>query len=114
MAPFVPRQRKRRVLDRQRAQKRQNQLAKNGVDGEDGGDANAVEILPAEEEARLVKKRELREAIRSEQPGMSGKKRKRLDKYIVGHHDFISCDILSFFWNISPFLPENEKWAVFE
>lgn len=82
MAPFVPRQRKRRVLDRQRAQKRQNQLAKD--DDDEIKESNTIEILPAEENAKLVKKRELRDAIRREQPAMSGKKKKRLDKYIVG------------------------------
>lgn len=72
MAPFVPRQRKHK--NRQRAQ--------SGA-AENGSDPNAFEILPASVKERDEKKNALKEALRSQQPKMSSKKKKRLDKYIV-------------------------------
>ena len=103
MAPYVPRQRKRRVLDRQRAQKRQNLLDRENGEGENnvGEDSNAVEILPQEERERIERKNGMKEAIREEirreGGGVSGKKRKRLDKYIVGSCFFSPHTVLSYF-----------------
>jgi hypothetical protein len=51
-----------------------------------GVDANAAEILPTEKREREDKKRVMKEQLIAEQQGegkMSGKKKKRLDKYIV-------------------------------
>ncbi|KAJ4287581.1 putative ATP-dependent RNA helicase DHR1 [Kalmusia sp. IMI 367209] len=71
MPRFVPRQRKHKVLARQSAA------------GDDAPDANAAEILPAEQRARQEKKKAMKEEIVAESKGkMSGKKKKRLDKYI--------------------------------
>lgn len=77
MPKFVPRQRKHKVLARQ----------KHG-DAAGGpapaSDANAAEILPAERQERELRKKALREELERESAGkMSGKKRKRLEKYIV-------------------------------
>ena len=72
MSPFVPRQRKHKVLQRQKDQRRRRIV--------ENGDPNAAEILPAEEAER---KTELRDTIRAEAPQISSKKKKRLDKYIV-------------------------------
>ncbi|GAB1314921.1 putative ATP-dependent RNA helicase DHR1 [Madurella fahalii] len=72
MAPakkFVPRQRKRKVLDRQRAG------ATVGVD------TNAVEITPAQQAEAEDKRAKLREELRPEGK-VSSKKAKRLEKYI--------------------------------
>ena len=72
MPKFVPRQRKHKVLARQ----------KQGNGGTQ--DANAEVILPRERQEREGKKKALKEEIIQEAQGkMSGKKRKRLDKYIV-------------------------------
>ena len=73
MAPFVPRERKHKK--RQRAQNGSAEL---------GSDPNALEILPASVTERNEKKNALKEALRNQQPRMSSKKQKRLDKYIVG------------------------------
>ena len=83
MAKFVPRQRKHKVLQRQ---KRFN----NRHVGEDAC-TNGLEILPAVAAEREKKKNEMKAAIKHEQPVMSSKKRKRLDKYIVGKSRFPSC-----------------------
>lgn len=75
MPKFVPRQRKHKVLAR-----RKNATGdSNGAD-----DANAAEILPVEQQERNAKKAALKEELTKEsQSKMSGKKKKRLDKYIV-------------------------------
>ncbi|XXG99824.1 hypothetical protein Hte_006165 [Hypoxylon texense] len=79
MPKFVPRQRKHKVLAREKAQ--QN-------DTKDGGaappqpDSNALEILPDAQKAdREAKRAQLREELRG-QVKVSGKKAKRLEKYI--------------------------------
>ena len=72
MAPFVPRQRKHRKRQRE----------ERGVG--DGSDPNAVEILPTSVKEMNIKKSALKKELRSQQPKMSSKKQKRLDKYIVG------------------------------
>ncbi|KAK3359755.1 P-loop containing nucleoside triphosphate hydrolase protein [Lasiosphaeria hispida] len=76
MAPtFVPRQRKRKVLDRQRAEAR-------GTRAPDNEDSNVLEIT-SEQQAEVDKKRaELRQALRPDGSKVSGKKAKRLEKYI--------------------------------
>ncbi|KAF2183939.1 P-loop containing nucleoside triphosphate hydrolase protein [Zopfia rhizophila CBS 207.26] len=74
MPKFVPRQRKHKVLARQQ---------RNGGKREGGADVNAAEILPAEKKEREERKRALKEELLRESQGkMSGKKKKRLDKYI--------------------------------
>ena len=73
MPKFVPRQRKHKVIARQKSRPDTEQ-----------DDANTSEILPQEERARADKKEALKSQLMSEAQGkMSGKKKKRLDKYIV-------------------------------
>lgn len=77
MPKFVPRIRKHKVLARQ---KQESERESAGT-----YDANTVEILPADKREREEKKRALREQLAIENAGkMSGKKKKRLDKYIAG------------------------------
>lgn len=74
MAPYVPRQRKHRVLARERA----GQPSATAV-----GQSNQEIIVPLSQSEREEKKRKLREELRSQQPPkISSKKQKRLDKYI--------------------------------
>jgi len=73
MPKFVPRQRKHKVLARQKTQAH-----------EAAADTNATEILPQDEQERAQKKAALKDELTRESQGkMSGKKKKRLDKYIV-------------------------------
>ncbi|KAI0898080.1 P-loop containing nucleoside triphosphate hydrolase protein [Annulohypoxylon nitens] len=79
MPKFVPRQRKHKVLARQKAQEKV---------GQDEGlapsqpDSNAPEILPdAQKQVREAKRAQLREELKGEVK-VSGKKAKRLEKYI--------------------------------
>ncbi|KAI1080642.1 P-loop containing nucleoside triphosphate hydrolase protein [Whalleya microplaca] len=79
MPKFVPRQRKHKVLAREKAQQ-------NGA--HDGGaapsqaDSNALEILPdAQKIAQDAKRAQLREKLKGD-ANVSGKKAKRLEKYI--------------------------------
>lgn len=77
MPKFVPRQRKHKVLQRQKTSTSHSKA-------QDDGDTNAVEI-PSSAQAEKEKKRaELKRAISADQPHVSSKKKKRLDKYIVG------------------------------
>lgn len=71
MAKFVARDRKKR---RRKVDKSQ-----------DGGvlDTNVVEVIPTAASEKEKKKREIKDSIRAQQPAMSSKKAKRLDKYIV-------------------------------
>ncbi|KAL2135420.1 hypothetical protein VTI74DRAFT_8653 [Chaetomium olivicolor] len=71
---FVPRQRKRKVLDRQRAQGR----ATHDVEA----DSNALEITPAQQAETEQKRAQLREQLRPDGVKVSSKKAKRLEKYI--------------------------------
>jgi ATP-dependent RNA helicase DHX37/DHR1 len=72
MPKFVPRQRKHKVVARQKAPA--NDLP---------ADANAEQILPVEQRERDEKRRAMKdELVRESQSKMSGKKKKRLDKYI--------------------------------
>ncbi|TPX20374.1 putative ATP-dependent RNA helicase DHR1 [Coccidioides immitis] len=70
MPKFVPRQRKHKVL------------AREGKAALPQEDTNAAEVLPVSKVEREEKLRLLREELRAQQPKISGKKQKRLDKYI--------------------------------
>lgn len=74
MAPFVSRQRKHK--------KRQRAGRDDG--GESGANSNTLEILPPSTKGKEDKETALKDALRAEQPKMSSRKQKRLDKYIVG------------------------------
>ncbi|KAI0007387.1 P-loop containing nucleoside triphosphate hydrolase protein [Xylariaceae sp. FL0662B] len=79
MHKFVPRQRKHKVLARERA--RQNG-AHNGGAAPAQGDSNALEILPdTQKVAQEAKRAQLREELKGDVK-VSGKKAKRLEKYI--------------------------------
>ncbi|KAK4155490.1 P-loop containing nucleoside triphosphate hydrolase protein [Chaetomidium leptoderma] len=71
---FVPRQRKRRVLDRERAQEK----ATHDV----GADSNTLEITPAQQAESEQKRVQLREELRPRGVKVSSQKAKRLEKYI--------------------------------
>ncbi|KAI0133101.1 P-loop containing nucleoside triphosphate hydrolase protein [Hypoxylon sp. NC0597] len=76
---FVPRQRKHKVLARQKAQQNGTQ---DGGDAPSQLDSNALEILPdAQKAEREAKRAQLREELKG-QVKVSGKKAKRLEKYI--------------------------------
>ncbi|KAL8734556.1 MAG: hypothetical protein Q9166_001456 [cf. Caloplaca sp. 2 TL-2023] len=70
MAKFVPRDRKKR---RRRTEKSHN---------EEAPDTNVVEVIPTPASEKEKKKKEIKDSIRAQQPSMSSKKSKRLDKYI--------------------------------
>jgi hypothetical protein len=71
MPKFVPRQRKHKAIAR-----RKHSIPQD--------DANTAEILPEAERERAEQKRALKdELLRETQGKISGKKKKRLDKYIV-------------------------------
>ena len=72
MPQFKPRQRKHKARKR----------LSDGTGAEN--DTNAAEILPAGQRERRLKHEEMKESLRAQQPKMSSKKQKRLDKYIVG------------------------------
>ncbi|KAI9813769.1 MAG: putative ATP-dependent RNA helicase DHR1 [Pycnora praestabilis] len=74
MPKFVPRQRKHK--------NRQKEVQHGGPREQGGGDSNATEILPPSKSEKEEKRRRLKEEMRSQQPKMSSKKQKRLDKYI--------------------------------
>jgi ATP-dependent RNA helicase DHX37/DHR1 len=71
MPKFVPRQRK------QKARRREAQS------GDAPQDTNALEITPLSKDEKEERRRKLREELRAQQPKISSKKQKRLDKYIV-------------------------------
>ncbi|KAF2688507.1 P-loop containing nucleoside triphosphate hydrolase protein [Lentithecium fluviatile CBS 122367] len=78
MPIFVPRQRKHKVLARQKHHGRSNSAGDGGV-----ADPNATEILPPEQREREERKAAIKgELVREAQGRMIGKKKKRLDKYI--------------------------------
>jgi hypothetical protein len=71
---FVPRQRKHKVIARQKAASARDAAL----------DANTEEILPLEQQEHNQKKAALKEdLVRESQGKVTGKKKKRLDKYIV-------------------------------
>lgn len=71
MPKFIPRDRK--------ARRKKDRRSRN----DEVSDTNAAEILPIPSSEKESKKKELRDSIRAQQPSMSSKKAKRLDKYIV-------------------------------
>ena len=73
MPRFLPRQRKHKVRKRLEQD--------NGI--RNGGDSNAAEILPINITEKETKRQDLKTALRAQQPKISSKKQKRLDKYIV-------------------------------
>ncbi|KAL8993190.1 MAG: hypothetical protein Q9169_006534 [Polycauliona sp. 2 TL-2023] len=70
MARFVPKDRKKR--------RRKN----DKIQSSEVLDTNVVEVIPKAASEKEKKKNEIRESIRAQQPAMSSKKAKRLDKYI--------------------------------
>jgi hypothetical protein len=73
---FVPRQRKHKAIARQKAAASRDAAT---ID-----DANTAEILPLEQQERNQKKAALKdELVRESQGKVTGKKKKRLEKYIV-------------------------------
>ena len=71
MAKFIPKDRKKR---------------RSKIDKPLGGvvvDTNVVEVIPTPSSEKERRKREIKDSIRAQQPRMSSKKAKRLDKYIV-------------------------------
>ncbi|KAH7310085.1 P-loop containing nucleoside triphosphate hydrolase protein [Rhexocercosporidium sp. MPI-PUGE-AT-0058] len=75
MGKFVPRQRKHKVKERERREKAGGLLDATV-------DSNAVEIIPAAKTEHEEKKRRMREEIEKQGPKISGKKAKRLEKYL--------------------------------
>ncbi|PGH31285.1 ATP-dependent RNA helicase DHX37/DHR1 [[Emmonsia] crescens] len=69
MPKFVPRQRKHK-----NKQKENNPTSQQ--------DTNVTELAPVPKSEKEEKRRKLREELRAQQPKISGKKQKRLDKYI--------------------------------
>ncbi|KAF3490623.1 Ecm16p [Arthroderma uncinatum] len=69
MPKFVPRQRKHKARDRENQPKQPQ-------------DTNAAEVAPVSKEEKEEKRRKLKEELRAQQSKISGKKQKRLDKYI--------------------------------
>lgn len=74
MPRFVPRQRKHKARER---------LTRHGYQPEKGLDSNPAEIVPPSKNEKEEKRQSLKTMLRSQQPIMSSKKKKRLDKYIV-------------------------------
>lgn len=73
MPKFVPRIRKHKVLAR---------LKERSKHAEPIADTNVVEHIPAAKAEREEKKRQLKEELQKDGPKVSGKKAKRLEKYI--------------------------------
>lgn len=74
MARFVPRERKHKV------RQRENKKYPNATSTEN---PNETEIVPISKQDREKKRQELKDILRAQQPKISSKKQKRLDKYIV-------------------------------
>jgi ATP-dependent RNA helicase DHX37/DHR1 len=72
MPKFKPRQRK------HKQRRREEQSSSKRVE-----DTNVTELLPESKAEREERREALREELRSQQPQVSSKKKKRLDKYIV-------------------------------
>lgn len=71
MPKFTPRQRKHKIKKREK----QPVVAPQ--------DTNVVELLPVSKTEKEEKRQKLKEELRAQQPKISSKKQKRLDKYIV-------------------------------
>ena len=76
MPKFIPRQRKHKI------RRRLEQDAGN-VGLPIGDDSNPVEITPSTTTEREKKRLDMKAALQAQQPRISSKKQKRLDKYIV-------------------------------
>ena len=76
MPKFIPRQRKHKV-------RRRLEQDVGNVSFPTGDDSNAVEITPRTTIEREKKRVDMKAALRAQQPRISSKKQKRLDKYIV-------------------------------
>ena len=74
MTKFIPRQRKHRTRDK---------LKHHGKESKASNDSNTIEIAAATRDEKEEKRQNMKDAMRAGQPLMSGKKKKRLDKYIV-------------------------------
>ena len=75
MPKFVPRQRKHKINKTQ---------SRNGRSGSDLlNDPNTTEILSVPKTEKEEQRRQMKEDLRRQQPKLSSKKQKRLDKYIV-------------------------------
>ena len=77
MPKYVPRVRKHKV--RRRLEENGNSRGK----GPSAPDPNAHEILPSTRAEKDFQRQAVKDVLRAEQPKMSGRKQKRLDKYIV-------------------------------
>ena len=75
MPKFVPRQRKHKI--------NKSQSRRGGSGDGLSNDTNTTEILPVTKTEKEEKRRQLKEDLRAQQPKISSKKQKRLDKYIV-------------------------------
>ena len=96
MPKFVPRERKHKVRER---------LEENGNGDRNGhlaSDPNAVEILPSISMGKEEKRKAMKDDLRAQQPQISSKKQKRLDKYIV-------CILCVFTQVIQPTRSPGEK-----
>ena len=82
MPKFVPRERKHKV------RQRQERKANGRDDGLVLADSNVAEILPISISEKEQRRQDLKDQFKNQQPKISGKKQKRLDKYIV--RDFLS------------------------
>ena len=74
MPKFVPRQRKHRVKHR---------LKQNGGNSEAITDSNVMEIMSTTSNEKEEKRKYMKDAMYAGRPIISGKKKKRLEKYIV-------------------------------
>ena len=74
MPKFVPRQRKHKVLARQKG---------HGGHGPQNADSNAAELLPAPKGEKEERRQQLKTELHGQSVNISSKKKKRLDKYIV-------------------------------
>ena len=75
MAPFVPRQRKHKKIQKTH----QHQFTGNSLD------SNIVEIHSSTTSEKIARKDAIKNELHNEQSVMSSGKRKRLDKYIVSY-----------------------------
>ncbi len=78
MPKFVPRQRKPNAHARQKGL---------GGHGAPNLDTNAAELLPASKAEKEMRRQQLKEELQRQHRNISGKKKKRLDKYIVRNHE---------------------------
>lgn len=73
-----------KFVARQRKHKSRHRDGRSGKsDSEPGNDSNVTELLPVTRTEKEEKRQQLKEDLRAQQPKVSSKKQKRLDKYIV-------------------------------